>query len=29
MAIRVYLAEGHTIFKECVESIMATRKGLE
>ena len=29
MARRVHLAEDHTIFKEGVESIMATCKGLE
>ena len=29
MAIRVHLAEGHPMFREGVESIMATRKGLE
>jgi hypothetical protein len=29
MAIRVPLAEGHTMFREGVESVMATRKGLE
>jgi hypothetical protein len=29
MAIRVHLAEDHTMFKKGLESIMATCKGLE
>jgi hypothetical protein len=29
MAIRVHLAQDHTMFKEGVVSIMATCKGLE
>jgi hypothetical protein len=29
MAIGVHLADDHTMFREGVESIMATHKGLE